>query len=210
MKNRRMRTISVFSQKGGSGKSTIGIHVSVEASKSQKTALIDADGQGTGQAWASGRAKDEPAVVAGAPSNIRDLLASAEAEGYELAIVDCPPHINAGASELVSVADLVVVPVQPTFPDMAALNRALSVISAAGRPFVFVLNRADKRSPETRDAIETLSRVGPVCPEYFGDRKAFGRALSSGLAVCEFTSNPDDKAASEARAVYQWLMESMQ
>lgn len=200
----------MFSQKGGSGKSTLGIHVSVEASKTLKTALIDADGQGTGQAWASGRAADEPAVVAGAPSNIHALLESAEAEGYELAIVDCPPHIVAGAAQLVSVADLVVVPVQPTFPDMAALNKALSVITAAGKPFVFVLNRADKRSPETKDAVATLSEVAPVCPEYFGDRVAFGRALSSGLAVCEFTSNADDKAASEARAVYQWIMEKMQ
>jgi chromosome partitioning protein len=210
MKKRRLRVIVVFSQKGGSGKSTVSIHVSVEASKTQKTALIDADGQGTGQAWASGRANDEPAVVAGSPSNIHALLESAEADGYELAIVDCPPHIVAGAAELVSVADLVVVPVQPTFPDMAALNKALSVITAAGKPFVFVLNRADKRSPETKDALSTLAEVAPVCPEYFGDRVAFGRALSSGLAVSEFTSNVDDKAASEARAVYQWLMEKMQ
>jgi chromosome partitioning protein len=93
---------------------------------------------------------------------------------------------------------------------MAALNKALSVITAAGKPFVFVLNRADKRSPEAKDAVATLSEVAPVCPEYFGDRVAFGRALSSGLAVCEFTSNADDKAANEARAVYQWIMEKMQ
>lgn len=210
MNKNRIRTIAVFSQKGGSGKSTIGIHVSVEASKSRRTALIDADGQGTCQAWARGRNKDEPAVVAGVPSTIRELLASAQVDGYELAIVDCPPHVVAGAAELVGVADLVVVPVQPTFPDMAALNAALSVIHAAGKPFVFVLNRANARSPETRDAIDTLSAVAPVCPTFFGDRRAFGRALSSGLAVSEFTSNPDDKAASEVRAVYQWLMEKMQ
>jgi chromosome partitioning protein len=209
MKTKRMRVIAVFSQKGGSGKSTAAIHLSVEASNQYKTALIDADGQGTGQAWASGREKDEPAVVPGSPSNIRELLESAEAEGYELAFVDCPPHIVAGAAELVGVADLVVVPVQPTFPDMAALNAALSVVTAAGKPFVFVLNRADKTAPETSEAIDTLKEIAPVCAAMFADRRAYARALSSGRAVTETRTKREQDARDEARAVYQWLMERL-
>jgi chromosome partitioning protein len=210
MKRKRMRVIAVFGQKGGSGKSTLAIHLSVEASREHKTALIDADGQGTGQAWASGRDADEPAVVPGAPSNIRELLADAEAEGYELAFVDCPPHVVAGAAELVSVADLVVVPVQPTFPDMAALNAALAVVSAAGKPFVFVLNRADKLAPETREAADKLAEIAPVCPAQFADRKAYQRALSSGRAVSETKTKREQDARDEAKAVYQWLMEKAQ
>jgi chromosome partitioning protein len=210
MKRKRMRVIAVFSQKGGSGKSTLAIHLSVEASTKHKTALIDADGQGTGKAWASGRTSDEPAVVPGSPSNIRELLESAEAEGYELVFVDCPPHVVAGAAELVGVADLVVVPVQPTFPDMAALNAALAVVTAAGKPFVFVMNRADKGAPETREAIATLAEVAPVCPAQFGDRRAYQRALSSGRAVSETTTKREQDARDEAKDVYEWLMEKAQ
>ena len=87
------------------------------------------------QAWASGRESAVPAVVPATPGNIRDVLRAAAAEGYELAIVDCPPHIVAGAAELVGVADLVVVPVQPSFPDLSALSQAVAVIQAAGKPF---------------------------------------------------------------------------
>ncbi|WP_167444681.1 ParA family protein [Paraburkholderia bryophila] len=203
-----MKVIAVFSQKGGSGKSTTAIHLAVEASTAHKTALIDADGQGTGTAWAGGRTSEEPAVVPGAPSTIVDLLASAESEGFELVFVDCPPHIVAGAVELASVADLVVVPVQPTFPDLAALNAALSVVVAAGKPFVFVLTRADN-SAETREAIDKLAEVAPVCPTIISDRKAYQRALTTGSAVSETTTKRDAPARAETKAVYQWLMEKI-
>jgi chromosome partitioning protein len=204
-----VKTIAVFSQKGGGGKSTIAIHVSVVAGAHQKTALIDADPQGTSRAWANGREKESPAIVEGSPANIVQLLNSAEASGYELAIIDCPPHVAASAAVLVSAADLVVVPVQPSFPDLAALGQALAVIEAAGKPFVFVLNRTRHRAKESTAAMRKLEEVGKVCPTFFSDRVAFSRALISGLAVTEFTSDLDDKAAAEAVAVYEWLMEQM-
>jgi len=208
MKNKRMQVISVFGQKGGAGKSTIAIHLSVEASNEKKTALVDADGQGTGAAWASGRAKEEPAVVQGSSSNIRELLDSAEEDGYELVFVDCPPHAIAGAAELASVADLIVVPVQPTFPDMAALGVALSIVKAAGKPFVFVLTRADDKAPETREVIDKLSEIAPVCPALFSERKAYSRALAKGLSVSETKTKREQDARNESKAVYQWLMEN--
>lgn len=42
-----MRTIAVFTQKGGSGKSTVAIHMAVMASRGRRVLLIDADPQGT-------------------------------------------------------------------------------------------------------------------------------------------------------------------
>lgn len=42
-----MKTIAVFSQKGGSGKSTVAIHLAVLASQRCRVLLVDADPQGT-------------------------------------------------------------------------------------------------------------------------------------------------------------------
>jgi chromosome partitioning protein len=209
MKKKKVKVIAVFGQKGGAGKSTIVIHLSVAASAERQTAVIDADGQGTCVAWARERTKDEPAVVRGSPSDIRDLIASAEEDGYELVFVDCPPHAIAGAAELVGVADLVVVPVQPTFPDMAALNDALSIVTAAGKPFVFVLTRADKGSPETSAAVDTLKAVAPVCPAQFSERKVYHRVLGKGMSVTETRTKREQDARNESSAVYQWVMENV-
>lgn len=205
-----MKVVAVFSQKGGSGKSTLAIHVGVAASARYRTALFDTDKQGTTSKWAARRESPEPAVVEASPATIGELLASAEAEGIELAIVDCPPHIVAGAAELVSVADLVVVPVQPTFPDMEALDQALAVVAAAGKPFVFVVSRAPSKAPETAAAVAQLEAVAEVCPTYFHDRRAFSRALMSGQSVTEFNRKQGGVAAEEASAVFAWLMEKMQ
>ena len=200
----------MFSQKGGSGKSTASIHIGVAAAEQFKTAMLDADKQGTLTKWAERRENPEPAVVPAAPANIAEILTAAEAEGIEVAIVDCPPHIVAGAVELVQVADLVVVPVQPTFPDMEALPQALSVIEAAGKPFVFLVSRAQSKAPETAAAIEALSAVADVCPTHFHDRRAFHRALMSGHAAIEFNKKQGGAAAQEAREAFAWLMEKVQ
>jgi chromosome partitioning protein len=200
-----MKVVVVFSQKGGAGKSTLAIHMSVEASRAgRKTALIDADPQGTAAAWAGTRDRAAPTIVAGSALNIGDLLEGARNDGYELVFIDCPPHTNLGASDLVAVADLVVVPVQASFPDMAALNSALSVIKASGKPFVFVINRAAIRAPETKEAIDMLSPIAPVCPTVVHDRAPFRRALSSGLAVSEFT-NHKHMANQEASDAFRWI-----
>jgi chromosome partitioning protein len=204
-----MKVAVVFSQKGGSGKSTLSIHVAVEASRAgRKVALIDADPQGTAAAWAGTRDKSAPTVVRGDALNIRDLIEAASNDGFDLVVIDCPPHIGVGASELVATADVVVVPVQASFPDMAALQSALTVIQAAGKPFVFVVNRAGVRSPETREAVAMLSPIAPVCPTVIHDRAPYRRALSSGLAVSEFTSHKHT-ANQETSALFRWLESRM-
>ena len=46
-----MRSVAVFSQKGGSGKSTVAIHLAVMAARGHRVLLVDADPQGTVAAW---------------------------------------------------------------------------------------------------------------------------------------------------------------
>ena len=59
-----MKTLAVLSQKGGTGKTTIAVHLAVEASRSGKTvALIDLDPQASAAKWGDTRSNDTPIVI---------------------------------------------------------------------------------------------------------------------------------------------------
>jgi len=127
-----------------------------------------------------------------------------EGKGVALCVLDCPPYITAESSKLVALCDFVIVPVQPTMPDIAGCNHAVEIIKATGKPFAFVVNRAPSRAPEVAQAIEALSQWGEVCPVVVGDRRSFSRALASGQSVIEFEA--DSTASREAAEACAWML----
>jgi chromosome partitioning protein len=204
-----VKTVALFTQKGGAGKSTLAIHIAVAASASHHVLLVDADPQGTVTAWGALRSAPLPFVAKVDPSTIQTLLCAARDEGYTLVILDCPPHAVAGTAALLAVADHIVIPCQPTMPDLAATQRAVLLASASGKPFSLVINRAPARAPEVFQALQALQSAGLVSPVTIGDRRAFSRALTDSLAVTEF-GREDGKAALEVVRYWTWLDQHMQ
>jgi chromosome partitioning protein len=199
-----MKTIAFFNSKGGAGKSTLAVHVGVAAAYERRTALLDADPQGTLRAWGSVREHSSPAVLSVSAANLASELANLEKQGVELVIIDCPPYITAESNRLVEQSDFVVVPVQPTMPDIAGCNHAVQIIRSTGKPFAFVLNRAPARAPEVAQALDALAQWGEVCPVIIGDRRSFSRALASGQSVIEFDG--DSPAGKEAAEACAWIL----
>lgn len=199
-----MKVIAFFNSKGGAGKSTLAVHVGVTASFDRRVVMLDADPQGTLRAWASARELDAPTVMSVSAASLAHDLATLAGQGVELAIVDCPPYITAQSGSLAGLADFVVVPAQPTMPDIAGCSHAVEIIRAAGKPFAFVINRAPSRAPEVAQAVDALSQWGEVCPVIIGDRRSFSRALASGQSVTEFDG--DSAAAQEAADVCSWIL----
>lgn len=161
------------------------IHVGVAAAYKQRTALLDADPLGTLPAWSVAREQECPVFIPVSASSLAADLKMLEQQGVDLAIIDCPPYLTAESASLVGACDPVVVPVQPTMPDIAGCNHAIEIIKSTKTKFVFFISRAPARAPEVAQAIEALSIHGEVCPVVIGDRKAFSRALASGLSVTD-------------------------
>jgi chromosome partitioning protein len=201
---RRLRSIAVFAQKGGSGKSTLAVHLAVVAGQRLRVLLVDADPQETVISWAKERTEPTPLVARADPGCIGDVLDGADGEGFDLAIVDCPPHAAPGIKALLAATDHVVIPVQPTMPDLAAIGRTLAIVRAANKPFTFVVNRAPARAAEVGETITALTDGGSVAPIPIGDRRAFARALTSGSAVSEFAPK-SAKAVQEIHAYWAWF-----
>src|SRR5499427_8578575 len=98
-----MLVISILAQKGGVGKSMLARSLAVQSLiDGRKTALLDADPQGTVVAWGKRRSFEAPAVIELGASTIADQLAELQGRGAEMVVIDTPPHsqpiINLAAS----------------------------------------------------------------------------------------------------------------
>jgi chromosome partitioning protein len=200
----KMKVIATASQKGGSGKTTLSVHLAVAASKrGLKTLILDTDPQGSSTAWGKARERNFPTVAECTVPYLPDLIEAARADRYDLVIIDGAPHNTASVDKVIELADLAVIPVKPTLLDLHAVHGTIQKVKRSGKPFTFVLNECRARSIEVEQASEFLGTQGEVAPQRIGDRTAYSRALASGLAVIEF--EPSSKAAVEIEALYDWI-----
>jgi chromosome partitioning protein len=191
--------VVVLGLKGGSGKSTLAIHLAVCSKR--RVLLADTDPQATAIAWSKARELPDPTVK---PIRAYELAAAIKAAGhYEMVIVDTAPRIEADVPALARLADLIVIPVRPSMPDLVASQAAFRLAGASKRPFVVVLNAVDTRTAEVGETHALLAEHYDVAPVMLGQRIAFARALASGTAVSEF--EPAGKAAEEITALWKYL-----
>ena len=67
-----MKTLAILSRKGGTGKTTIAVHLSVAAEQAGRTtALIDLDPQASAVSWSDKREMDTPVVISAHSSGYR-------------------------------------------------------------------------------------------------------------------------------------------
>ena len=98
--------IALVSQKGGSGKSTLAANLTVYAvTNGTKAAIIDLDPQASISTWHSIRDKDDITLLTLHPPLLSKKIAQLKKEGYELIIIDTPPHNSTAASNSISEAD---------------------------------------------------------------------------------------------------------
>jgi chromosome partitioning protein len=200
-----MRSIAFLSQKGGSGKTTLAVHIAVAAgSNREKTILIDTDPQGSASVWGQARGAKEPHVIKTTAAGTRLLMEEAQIHGSTLAVIDTAPHTISGIDIIAATVDYLLIPCRPSVFDLAAIESSVKIAKAARKPTAFVLNACAARGPEVTEAQQVLAKHGyPVAPVTIGDRKAFSRAIISGEAVTEF--DKDGKAALEIVALWRWL-----
>ena len=108
-----MKTLAVLSRKGGTGKTTLAIHLAVEAERTgHTTVLIDLDPQASAGKWNDHREGDTPFVVTSPPSRLPEILGRAKEGGATLAILDTAPHTETAALDAANAAEMALIPVQ--------------------------------------------------------------------------------------------------
>jgi chromosome partitioning protein len=205
-----MRSIAFLSQKGGSGKTTLALHIAVAAQGAgESVVLIDTDPQSSALAWAQARKEEHPAVQKSTAAGLAKLLDKARSEDRTLAVIDTPPHAVPGVDQIARTADFLAIPCRPSVLDLAAVSSSVHLARASGRPAIFVLNACDPRAPEVEQSKQLLAKHGfPVAPINVGHRRAFSRALSTGSAVTEF--EPRGRGAEEINKLWAWIKQQME
>jgi len=88
-----------ISQKGGAGKSTLAIHLAVEATRrGYEAPTVDLDPQGTAEAWSDWRRGAAPIVISAKAGSLAKTLKQAEEAGAEIVLIDTPPLAQTDAS----------------------------------------------------------------------------------------------------------------
>jgi chromosome partitioning protein len=201
-----MHTIAILSLKGGTGKTTLTLHLAVAAERAgQRAVVIDLDPQASAAGWKDSRPGETPVVVPVPSSRLPQALEAARAGGAGLALIDTAPHATDAALAAAEAADLVLIPCRPGILDLRAIGMTARAIKIAGKPAYVVLNAMPPRAPNVlADAIAAVAIHGlQVAPFTMQQRAAYAHALTAGQSAQEY--DPMGKAAEEFSQLYAWV-----
>ncbi len=205
-----MYTISILSQKGGTGKTTLTLHLAVASELAgQPAAVIDLDPQASAAGWKDSRSAETPVVVPVPSTRLPQALEAARAGGAKLALVDTAPHATEVALAAAEAADLILIPCRPGILDLRAIGMTARAIKLAGKPAYVVLNAMPPRAPNVlADACAAVAVHGlQVAPLTLRQRAAYAHALTAGQTAQEY--EPAGKAAEEISQLYTWIRQEL-
>jgi chromosome partitioning protein len=201
-----MKTLVILAQKGGSGKTTLAVHMAVCAARQKhRTALIDIDPQSSAFNWNESRDEGHKLDAAKAEvGQIPALLQQAKVGGIDLVIIDTAPHSDSAAAIAAQYADLVLIPCRPARFDLDAIESTVQIATVAKKPAAVVINAAPrgKLAEEARAALEYQGIT--VIDTVLHQRAAYSHAVIDGRSVHEY--EPGGKAAAEIDDLYSHLI----
>ena len=210
-----MRTLALLARKGGTGKTTLAVHLAVIAAEAgRRVVLVDTDPQHSAGDWWRVRKADVPQLVECTARRVPAVLKAAQADGVDLAVIDTRPSVEADTAEIARLADAVLIPTRPGILDLRAIRATAEVIHALRRNgAAIVLNavpasRGIGENSLTAEARRALASYDlPVSPVAIGNRSALAHALIDGRSVTEF--EPTGKAAGELRKLFRHMEKSL-
>jgi chromosome partitioning protein len=211
-----VRVLSIVSTKGGVGKTTLALHLAVAAHAGGEAVLIlDLDDpQLSAMQWWKDRQRTitERNLSNGAPFDVRPaaakdlagLVDAAEGQGFDLVVIDTPPHADYPAARAIEVADLVLMPVRPSSLDLHAAKATIALVRELDKRAFFVVNQLPHNSQtiglDASDFLETKGiKRGPLP---ITTLQPFVRCMRDGLTAQEVT--PDGRAANEIGDLWRW------
>jgi len=183
--------IALVGNKGGAGKTTLAINIASVLARSAKTALFDADPQGSSLQWRAIAEGADALPVIDAIGDVRDTL-SRRGEEFEHIFLDCPPSVDAVQTlEALRLSDLALIPVQPSPLDLWATVHIDHAIERTrqinpGLAAMLVINQLEPRTRLSRLVRLGVAELGLPAAETAIRRRAIYRAsMLEGKSVLE-------------------------
>ncbi len=203
--------LTVGNTKGGVGKTTLAINITIaRALSGSDVLLVDGDEQHTAITFTElrnsllGKTGYTAVSLHGAAlrTQVRQLSSK-----YADIVIDVGGRNTGSLRAALTVTDVLLVPVQPRSFDIWAVDQVVALIQEAREinptmRAVAMLNAADAQGNDNKGALDALRDIESIELLEFsiGRRKAFPNAASAGRAVIE-QSPKDPKAIEELTAI---------
>jgi chromosome partitioning protein len=209
-----MKTVTLVTQKGGAGKTTIAASLAVAAAEAgERVVALDLDPQGSLAAWGDTREADQPAVdriPAGQIANLPQILEALAKRKFTVAILDTAGIESTTGNLAMRAADMALIPARPSRLDLAATMPTIETLmrlDMRGR-FAFVLNQCPPgRNNRAAEAASGLAAFGVLAEPMLMQRADHQDAIAAGLGVTEYAS--EGRAADEVRQLWRWIAQKM-
>jgi chromosome partitioning protein len=167
--------VALINAKGGTGKTTLAIHLARDFSKSGRTLLCDMDPQGSSLAWAS--------LSEQTPFSVGRSLSP----GFEHCVYDMPPALPPRLPDV----DLFVVPTQLDSCSFVVFLRVMELLMGQGKKVLPVATRVNMQRKEHRERLQDELLLGACV---IRERAAFATYYAMGTTVYDMTLPHAQKA----------------
>ncbi|HEX7637295.1 MAG TPA: ParA family protein [Burkholderiaceae bacterium] len=206
-----MPVIVVANPKGGVGKSTLATQIAgFLAARGRAVTLGDLDRQQSSRQWLAVRPPQAPRI---APWEIsRDSIAR-PAKGSTDAVVDTPAGLHGGRLDAaMKVADLVVVPMQPSLFDMQATHafvRELRGHKRAGRVRLGLVGMRVKEHTIAQERLqEFVAALGVPLVAALRDTQNYVHLAAQGLTLFDVAPGRVERDLAQFAPLGRWLLEA--
>tara|TARA_B100001175_G_scaffold10764_1_gene8465 strand:+ start:47 stop:685 length:639 start_codon:yes stop_codon:yes gene_type:complete len=186
------KVITISQQKGGSGKTTLAVHLALAFIKyyNLKIAIIDTDPQGSLGKWFMIRTEKKvsnnnltfkTASLWGAQYESKTLK-----KDHDIVIIDTPPKIESDARPSIESADLVLIPVSASHVDFWATGAIVEIAKKANKKILIQINRSSQRSKlisKTNEFIKSLDLS--ATKTIIGNRQIYASSMGEGKTAIE-------------------------
>ena len=186
------KVITISQQKGGTGKTTLAVHLAMAFIKyhNLKVAIIDTDPQGSLGKWFMIRSEKKvsnenltfkTASLWGAQYESKTLK-----NDHDIVIIDTPPKIESDARPSIEAADLVLIPMAASHVDFWATGAIVEIAKKANKKILAQINRSSQRSKlidKTNDFIKSLDLESTQT--IIGNRQIYTSSMGEGKTAVE-------------------------
>jgi chromosome partitioning protein len=158
--------ISVISQKGGSGKTTLTQCLAIEALRQGlAAAIIDADPQKSAADWGAQREQagiDAPAVITLGTGSLRAVVKELQSRGAEFIVIDTPPHSAPAINAALEVSTGAAMVTRPNPMDIRALEATWAIVDRMKKPSATIFTQTPPGNRAKALAFRTAQPPSPT------------------------------------------------